>query len=261
MKLQHENLKNEKKEAVHTGFDELKTKSVLFFQIGLIIALLAAYVLLEMQFKVKQPIAYAGAIIEEPPTYVLPNFTVAPPKTLKKVIKKAKPKSKYPEKIEVVKNDIVIKKTIEDNIFTDKGTPTKTSGIDENKLNVELPDDVPPVNVMSVEEVPVFPGCENQTNRAGKLKCMSKKLSKFIKGQFNADLAADLGLSGKQRIAVQFKIDEKGSVITLKARAPHNKLEEEAKRVINKLPKMTPGKQGHKNVAVVYALPIVFNVQ
>jgi protein TonB len=37
-------------------------------------------------------------------------------------------------------------------------------------------------------------------------------------------------------------------------------LEQEAKEVIGKLPKMTPGKQRGKAVGVLYSLPILFQV-
>ncbi len=58
-----------------------------------------------------------------------------------------------------------------------------------------------------------------------------------------------------------FKIDEKGNITDIRARAPHIKLEEEAIRVMKLLPKMIPGKQKGKTVAVLYSLPIAFNVE
>ena len=74
-------------------------------------------------------------------------------------------------------------------------------------------------------------------------------------------IAGDLGLSGRQRISVIFKIDKTGSVTGVRARAPHPRLEKEAQRVINLLPKMKPGKQRGKAVIVPYSLPIIFQVQ
>ena len=74
-------------------------------------------------------------------------------------------------------------------------------------------------------------------------------------------MAGDLGLSGRQRISVIFKIDRTGSVIGVRARAPHPRLEKEAVRVINLLPKMKPGRQRGKAVIVPYSLPIIFQVQ
>jgi protein TonB len=68
-------------------------------------------------------------------------------------------------------------------------------------------------------------------------------------------------LSGKQRINVIFKIDKNGNVTGVRSRAPHPRLEKEAARVINLLPKMKPGRQRGKAVVVPYSLPITFKVQ
>ena len=55
-------------------------------------------------------------------------------------------------------------------------------------------------------------------------------------------------------------IDDKGNVVDVVARAPDSKLEREAQRVINKLPRMTPGRQGDMPVEVIYTIPIKFNI-
>ena len=90
---------------------------------------------------------------------------------------------------------------------------------------------------------------------------MSDKVMKFVQKKFNTDLANDLGLEGRQRISVQFKIDKNGNVVNVRARAPHPRLEQEAIRVVKALPKMTPGRQRGKAVGVLYALPILFQVE
>ena len=90
---------------------------------------------------------------------------------------------------------------------------------------------------------------------------MSEKITKFVQKKFNTDLAGDLGLSGRQRISVIFKIDKTGNITGIRARAPHPGLEKEAARVIGMLPKMKPGKQRGKAVTVPYSLPIIFQVQ
>jgi protein TonB len=90
---------------------------------------------------------------------------------------------------------------------------------------------------------------------------MSDKITKFVQKKFNTDLAGDLGLTGKQRISVIFKIDKKGNVTGVRSRAPHPRLEKEAARVVNMLPKMKPGRQRGKAVVVPYSLPITFLVQ
>lgn len=110
-----------------------------------------------------------------------------------------------------------------------------------------------------IDQVPVFPGCEN-LNATEQRACMSKNISKHVNLNFNTKIADSLGLMGRQRINVIFKIDKEGNVIGVRARAPHPSLEEEAKRVINTLPKMMPGEHDGKKVNVPYSLPIIFQV-
>ena len=150
-----------------------------------------------------------------------------------------------------------------------KAAPFKMYGdsLDISKLsqplsNNNLPnsDNEKPVSLAKIESVPVFPGCDKGNNEARR-KCMSQKITKFVQRKFNTDLAGDLGLSGRQRISVIFKIDKNGDVVGVRARAPHPRLVKEATRVVNLLPKMKPGKQRGKAVVVPYSLPIIFQVQ
>ena len=110
------------------------------------------------------------------------------------------------------------------------------------------------------ETVPLYPGCKIKASNSEKRKCMSSAISEFVVRKFDTDTAKDLGLSGRQRIAVIFKIDKRGYVKGIRIRAPHPRLEKEAFRVINMLPKMKPGTQNGQPVIVPYSLPIVFQV-
>tara|TARA_X000001036_G_scaffold432912_1_gene469615 strand:- start:583 stop:1503 length:921 start_codon:yes stop_codon:yes gene_type:complete len=116
------------------------------------------------------------------------------------------------------------------------------------------------VSFSSVENVPIYPGCEKGNNEKRR-KCMSERIAKFVRKKFNTKLAEDYGLSGRQRISVIFKINTLGDVVGIRARAPNPQLEDEAIRVINLLPKMKPGMQLGKPVIVPYSLPIIFQVK
>ncbi len=112
-----------------------------------------------------------------------------------------------------------------------------------------------------IDQVPIYPGCENMKNLKAK-KCMADKITELVSTNFNTNLANNLNLSsGKKRISVQFKIDKNGNVTEVKSRAPHPKLKEEAIRVIKLIPKMKAGEQNGKPIKVRYNLPIVFNVK
>jgi hypothetical protein len=130
----------------------------------------------------------------------------------------------------------------------------------ENNLILNIVDgDNEEVPFSTVQNVPIFPGCDKGNNEKRR-KCMSQKITKFVQKEFNTDLAGDLGLSGRQRISVIFKIDKNGDVVGVRARAPHPRLVKEAIRVVNLLPKMKPGTQLGKAVVVPYSLPIIFEV-
>ena len=158
-----------------------------------------------------------------------------------------------PEVIEIIEDEEEVEETIIESTESDEDLEIEDLEIEEVEEDVEVPFAV-------IENVPVFPGCERGNNEK-KRKCMSEKISKFVQRKFNTDLAGDLGLTGRQRISVIFKIDKSGNVTGVRARAPHPRLEKEAQRVINLLPKMQPGKQRGKAVIVPYSLPIIFQVQ
>lgn len=161
-----------------------------------------------------------------------------------------------PEVIEVVEDEEEVEETVIESTETDQEEEimeVEDVEVEEVIEDVEVPFAV-------IENVPEYPGCERGSN-ADKRKCMSDKIAKFVQRKFNTDLAGDLGLSGRQRISVIFKIDKNGNVTGVRSRAPHPRLEKEAARVINMLPKMKPGRQRGKPVTVPYSLPITFQVQ
>jgi hypothetical protein len=111
-----------------------------------------------------------------------------------------------------------------------------------------------------IDQAPTFEVCANEVDEKSRKECTSREVAKFVNKNFNVNLASSLGLVGRQRISVFFKIDKDGSVTDIKARAPHPGLEEEAKRVVSLLPKMNPGIHAEKTVVVPYSLPIVFQI-
>lgn len=112
-----------------------------------------------------------------------------------------------------------------------------------------------------IENVPVYSGCDENMGNPAIKQCMSSQISDLVAKNFNSSLAYTLGLEdGKYRINVIFKINQKGNIIDIRARAPHPYLEKEAIRVIKLIPQMKPGIQDGEAVTVPYSLPILFNV-
>lgn len=149
--------------------------------------------------------------------------------------------------------------TPEEKFISSEDLPDKIVKMDDIK---EAPKEDPIIVPYEfIENVPIYPGCEGLQSNEERKECMSQKITQFVNAKFNKDIGVNAGIKGLNRINVGFKIDKEGNIIDVQSRAPHPKLEEEAIRVINALPKMEPGRQRGKAVAVSYYLPIVFQIQ
>ena len=238
----------------------LQKNSTLYFQIGLIVCLLVAFGLLEMKFETTIPSISKVLPPDDPIEISVENFKVyVEPKT--EVRPEVRKKVILTNKIKEVDNDFKLEKAID--IITSEQNTSSEPAIDPSKISVvDNPDDDGSVSIVFVQKVPIYPGCENAKNNPERKKCMSEKIGKLIQRKFDgSDIASNYGLTGKQKIDVQFTIDKTGHVTDIKTRSPHPQLDKEAVRVINFIPEMTPGKQNNKNVGVIYTLPIVFQVQ
>lgn len=239
----------------------LQKNSTLYFQIGLILCLLAAYGLLEMQFESTLPNYVSKELPDKDDRFTMeaPNFKVyVEPKTTPKT-KTATKKVMLIDEPTIIEDNEELKKVVE--VITSEQNTTDEP-FDPNAMeNIETPDEPLTVDFINVEQVPIYPGCENRKSNAAKRQCMSDKIKKLVRKKFNGNIASEYGLTGVQRIDVQFQIDKNGKIGQIKTRAPHPKLEDEALRVINKIPEMQPGMQRDKPVGVRYTLPIMFKVQ
>ncbi|SRX72193.1 energy transducer TonB [Aequorivita antarctica] len=251
-----QNKRAEKKEI------NIKWNSRLFFQIGVIASLLFVFFIMQTDFEMnvaefKQPTSDG---MEEPPMrdYVIDVDIPKPVDPVKKIIDKRVPIPRV-----VNSNTFVVKP----NTTTDVETPiapTDAPVIEapEPPVNATVvPEDTKPKNILNVEFVPVFPGCESLGSNAEKVECMSSKINSFINNNFRKEVLEDLNANETYRIYVNFKIDSKGYVTDVMANSNNNNLKKEAQRVINNLPTMKPGKQGNKNVDVLYTVPIIFKIK
>jgi len=224
--------------------------SSLYFAVGLALMLAITYISINHKTYDKELVDIGQLNLddiddEEIPITEILNTPPPPP-----------PPPAAPEVIEVVEDEEEIEETVIESTETDQQeeiVKVEEVVVEEIEEDIEVPFSV-------IENVPVFPGCESGNNDAKKA-CMSEKIAQFINKKFNTELAQDLGLDGIQRIIVVFKIDKTGNITDVRARAPHPKLEAEAARVVNLLPKMKPGKQRGKAVTVPYSLPIKFQIQ
>ncbi|RIV73677.1 M56 family metallopeptidase [Flagellimonas aequoris] len=123
--------------------------------------------------------------------------------------------------------------------------------IPSNKRNEEM------IPFATIDEVPVFPGCENASDRKA---CFYESMRNHIRKHFNyPQEAQEQGIQG--RVAIMFTINGEGEIVDIKKRGPSPLLEAEAERIIKRLPKMIPGKQDGKIVKVPFSIPITFKLQ
>ncbi len=109
---------------------------------------------------------------------------------------------------------------------------------------------------------PIYPGCEKKKSELSKKKCLTSKMLRHVQKKFNSDLAQNVGLKkGLNKIKVSFVIDKNGYANVLYVRTQNKKVEKEAIRVIQSLPRMTPGRVNGKIAQMKYVVPIQFKVK
>ena len=239
----------------------VRKSSWLNFQIGLIASLLFTYVMFEV-YTTTPTIAVNPNPdpFEEEHHWDGVYQVQVEPKQQAVVQKIVKPKVQ-PEDYEVVDDDKDIFDSDQEfkNDLPDEST-TLAPSIGEID-SIKEPEEVESLPFVAVEFVPVFPGCESLETNQERATCFSEKISRLVSRKFDTSLAGDLGLKGLQRIYVQFEVYKDGTIQNIQARATHPLLEKEAIRVVERFPKMTPGRQGKQNVTVKYQLPIAFKIQ
>ena len=229
----------------------LDQKKTLFFQIGLVAALTFILILVEWETVAKSTSDH------EVVSYVMLEEEEIPIVNIQKQQHEPIPEPKIDtddyiidEKSPETKEDLPEQKELK---------PTEAL-LDFDELEKIEEEPIKEISFEFIEDVPIFPGCELYSDNEQRKSCMSEQLRKFINKEFNSGLASELGLQGTNRIYTSFKAKANGEVEFINARAPHPKLKEESQRVIEKLPRMQPGKQRGNPVDVIFALPITFKV-
>ena len=115
-----------------------------------------------------------------------------------------------------------------------------------------------PFNI--IEEVPIYPGCKG--DQPALKKCFTSKVQRHIAQNFNARLPQRLKLPpGRKNIVMLFKIASTGKVEDISVTAPHPKLVKECKRILKKLPRFKPGRNGGKAIGVRFSVPLTIDVE
>mgnify|MGYP000373628551 FL=1 len=157
-----------------------------------------------------------------------------------------------PQIIEVVEDEEEIEETIIESTETDQEEIVEDVEEEEEEMDLDIPFAI-------IEDVPLFPGCE-RVAKSKRRQCFQEQMNKHISKNFRyPEIAQEMGIQG--RVFVQFMIGKDGNISGVRTRGPDKNLEKEAKRIIDKLPKMTPGKQRGRPVRVPFSIPITFRLQ
>jgi protein TonB len=164
------------------------------------------------------------------------------------------PPVQAPTEIEIVEDEEEVEETIIESTETDRDEI-----IEVEDVVIEEEEEIIDVPFAVIEDVPVFPGCEN-VEKDQLRNCFQEQMNKHIRRNFRyPEIAQEMGIKG--RVFVNFIISEDGSITNIRMRGPDKNLEGEAKRIISLLPNMTPGKQRGRPVRVPFSIPIVFRLQ
>jgi len=242
---------------------QLEKFSTIFTQLGLVLVLFVVFISLEYKTEVK---TFTMQVSEEGEDIFdfsndIPIIRKEPIKT-KTSVRRELPQSNILDDYDRLdENEEEVETIITDEPIDEEIDNDFTSTFNEADEDEEIDKNDDPVGINFVKKIPVFKGCENLSDEKAR-KCLDKKMSKLVRRHFNTNLASDLGLkSGRHTIRTQFVINKEGKVTEIKVGRVHEKLQKEAKRVIDKIPEFTPGENNGKKVKVRYTLPINFMVE
>ena len=157
-----------------------------------------------------------------------------------------------PEVIEIVEDEEEVEETVIESTESDEEMIIEDIVVEDDFEDIDVPFAV-------IEDVPIFPGCE-RVAKSERRNCFQDQINKHIRRNFRyPDIAQEMGIQG--RVYVNFIISKDGSITNIRMRGPDKNLENEAARIIGRLPTMTPGKQRGRAVRVPFSIPITFRLQ
>jgi|TARA_B110000238_G_scaffold174405_1_gene194109 protein TonB len=225
---------------------DAENKKSLFLLIGLTVSLAMTLFFLELKSYEGGP-ADLGRVDfqDDDEIAIITNRTPPPPPP--------PPPPAPPEIIQIVENDLEIEEVEFESTETDESEEIEIVEDDEESDEI--------FNFAVVENKPVFPGCEKFATEDEKFMCFNQQIMKHIGSNFEfPELARQMGIQGK--VYVNFVIERNGRVSSITiARGVDKLIDDEAIRVIKKLPTFQPARQRGKPVRMQYTVPINARLQ
>ncbi len=218
---------------------DLEPKKVIFTQIGLVVALslvLIAFEWTTTDVAVSSMQMAEDVAAEEEIIPITRQEEVKPPPP--------PPPPKVSDVLNIVDDDV----ELDDELVLMDTESNENITVDYKAVEVQEEEEADAPVFFIVEEMPVFPGGE---------EALRKYIAQSVK---YPAIAQENGIQG--RVFVAFVVNTKGEVTDVKiARGVDPNLDKEAIRVVNSMPKWSPGKQRGKAVKVSYTVPINFVLQ
>ncbi|MFL2598564.1 MAG: energy transducer TonB [Flavobacteriaceae bacterium] len=225
---------------------DLTKNSSLYFVIGLAVVLFISWQAIEWK-TYKRTYDYEALNVDDDDDEEIPiteQIKVPPPPP--------PPPPPAPEIIEIVEDEEEVEETVIESTETNEEEIVEIVEVEEEELDIDVPFAV-------IEDVPIFPGCE-RVKKSERRDCFQEKMNKHIRKNFRyPEIAQEMGIQG--RVYVNFIIAKDGKITNIRMRGPDKNLENEAQRIISRLPSMIPGKQRGRPVRVPFSIPITFRLQ
>jgi len=129
------------------------------------------------------------------------------------------PPVQAPTEIEILEDEEEVEETIIESTETDRDEI-----IEVEDVVIEEEEEIIDVPFAVIEDVPIFPGCENLEKNQLR-NCFQEQMNKHIRRNFRyPEIAQEMGIQG--RVFVNFIISEDGSITNIRMRGPDKNLED-----------------------------------
>jgi protein TonB len=218
----------------------LENKKSLFFQMGIIIALIVSLVALEWTSGQRRDSAFDGMTEEAIEEEQIPVTEETPPEEM------PPPEVTVTDLFEIVEDDVVIDNEVK--FEDDETSEDKVVEIYAPVLQAEEEATEEEIFVI-VEDMPKF--------RGGDINKFREWVQKRVR---YPELAAENGIQG--RVFITFVVEPNGNVSNVSVtRSVDPLLDDAAKEAVAASPKWEPGMQRGRPVRVRYSIPIIFQLQ
>ena len=227
-------------ESKKTKKANLENKKSIFFQIGLIIALIVSIVALEWTSGQRRESAFDGMTEEAIEEEQIPVTEETPPEEV------PPPEVTVTDLFEIVEDDVVIDNEVK--FEDDETSEDKVVEIYAPVLQAEEEATDDEIFVI-VEDMPKF--------RGGDINKFREWVQKRVR---YPEVAAENGIQG--RVFITFVVEPNGNVSNVSiTRSVDPLIDDAAKEAVAASPKWEPGMQRGRPVRVRYSIPIIFQLQ